>query len=283
MIYDVLPKNTIMINRFFTSLFIVLLFSFSAKAQSSPALINDPDGFTYIRSGKGTHFESIGKIEKDEFFYCDSTFTDWWKVYVLKLDKQYHYNQLEGYVHKSRVQLLKDLSDTSQKSLINNTLSVFKKQVEIRLAFWNKYHQNKNKWKTSADSIASNKESEKCQFYSDSKYDPILNIIPQYFCKTKDTLMLQLFLATMWVDNGSANESPSYAIGLCFECQPELVIGLISKFKSKSKRDFFYDDIEFGLGDALDVDENGYSSNKEYPKLKKKLDNARKYKSAQQK
>ena len=269
--------------KLFLSLYLCIALCIFAKAQMLPAMINDLDGITNIRSGRGVNFDVVGQINTDEFFYCDSSCNGWWSVYVLKTDKEQRLKQLEGYVHSSRVQLLKDLPDSAQKNLILTILSAFKKLNERQTALFRKYDHVSNKWKSSTDSLAYKTLYPKSWNYSDMKYDYMLNILPYYFCRTQDTVVLQLFLATIWANSGSASEAPSYAIGECFKCQPDLVVAQISKYKSKEKRNFFYDHIEFGLGDVFYVDESGISKDKDYYRLKKKLEGGRRYKPLQNK
>lgn len=60
-----------------------------------PATINDPDGYTNIRSGPGINYSIIGIIKQDEEFYAKVNFkNDWWEVKS---------NGVTGYVHKSRI------------------------------------------------------------------------------------------------------------------------------------------------------------------------------------
>ncbi len=265
------------------SLCLCVAFCFLSKAQLKPAMINDPDGFTNIRSGRGVNFDVVGQIHKDDLFYCDSSCNGWWSVYFLISDTVQRMKQLEGYVHSSKVQLLKDLPDSSQKNLILTVLSTFKKLNERQTALFRKYNHVTNKWKSPADSIAYQKVYPKSWNYSDMKYDYILNIFPSYFCRTQDTVVFQLFLAARWANSGSASEAPAYAIGECFKCQPDLVVAQISKYKSREKRDFFYDDIEFGMENMFYVDESGKSKDKDYYRLKKKLNDGRRYKPVQNK
>lgn len=72
--------------------------------------------------------------------------------------------------------------------------------------------------------------------YNDTKDESILVILPKYFCLTNDIKILQLFFATMWTDNASANEMPSLTIGRFFICNPDLVIKQLNKIKSREQK-----------------------------------------------
>jgi uncharacterized protein YgiM (DUF1202 family) len=63
------------------------------------AVINDPDGYTNIRSGPGTQYEIIGTVVENEVFYVISTEGNWWRIRTK--------DGKEGYMHKSRIRILK--------------------------------------------------------------------------------------------------------------------------------------------------------------------------------
>ena len=63
-----------------------------------PAVINDPDGVTFVREGTYTKFKVKAKIEKDKiFFYTPILSSDWYRVYLRDG------GQCIGYVHCSRI------------------------------------------------------------------------------------------------------------------------------------------------------------------------------------
>lgn len=63
-----------------------------------PAVINDPDEFTFIREGPSTKFKVKAKIEKDKiFFYTPILSGDWYRVYLKDG------GPCIGYVHCSRI------------------------------------------------------------------------------------------------------------------------------------------------------------------------------------
>jgi ribosomal protein L40E len=69
------------------------------KSYGLMAVINDPDGYTYIRSGPGTQYEIIGTVVENEVFYVISTEGNWWRIRTK--------DGKEGYMHKSRIRILK--------------------------------------------------------------------------------------------------------------------------------------------------------------------------------
>lgn len=66
-------------------------------ANEVRAIINDPDGYTNIRSGQGVNYKIIGRISKDEVFYTIPQQGDWWPVRTTS--NQY------GYVHRSKIEI----------------------------------------------------------------------------------------------------------------------------------------------------------------------------------
>ena len=66
----------------------------------STAVINDPDGYTNIRAGKGSESEIIDRAEWGEFFAVISAESEWWKVLSP--------SGKIGFMHYSRVTIVKD-------------------------------------------------------------------------------------------------------------------------------------------------------------------------------
>lgn len=229
-------------------------------AENKLGIINDPDGFTNVRSGPGKDFKVVDTLFKDDFFYfhfVDSS--DWAKVIAWKG------RQVEGFIHKSRIQTVVNLDLKKQKELISKVLD---RQRVLADNF-------QKAWKAQ-DSLAYRTIVRESEFYSDTKYDPILDILPTYFCSTNDIDILQLFFATMWADKGSANEMPSFSIGDCFTCKPNVVIMQLQKIKDIEQKQSLFDHIEWGLLNHFSVNEDKKSDNKEFNKLIALLDDERK-------
>jgi hypothetical protein len=248
-------------NKIYITLTLILFCTLTVLAENRLAIINDPDGFTNIRSGQGKEYPVVSTINKDEFFYCDLTNSEWVKVIALKWQNG---NQVEGYIHRSRVQLVENLDFERQKELIKQILD---KQRILANNF-------QKAWK-SKDSLAYRTTVRELELYSETKYSPILDIFPKYFCETKDTVILDLFYSTIWADKGSANETPSFAIGECFICNSDLVINQLQSIVNKEQKDLIYDQVEWGLMNTFEVEEDGQSDNIEFNQLKSKLEKER--------
>jgi len=238
-------------------LFILTIFCIStAFADNKLARINDPDGFTNIRSGQGKDFPIIATIDTTDFIYCDpTTKNDWVKVITMKWQNG---KQIEGFIRKTRIQFIEKLDNKEQKKILTE---IFRKQKNLAENFQKTRKINDNK-----------ETRNKLELYSDIKYSPILEILPKYFCATSDTTIIELFFSTIWADKGSANEIPSVSIGQCFVCKPDLVIRELEKLTNKREKKFIIDDIEWGLLNYFEVGEDRKSNNPEFKKLKLKLD-----------
>lgn len=233
--------------------------SLTLFAENKLAIINDPEGYTYVRKGQGKDFKVVDTLFTEDFFYFQFVDnSEWAKVTAWKG------RQVEGFVHRSRIQEVEKLDNKKQKELIIKTLERHRILAD----------NFRNAWK-SKDSLGYRKTVRELEFHSDTKYDPILNILPKYFCLTSDTKVLQFFFATMWADKGSANEIPSFSIGDCFICNPDLVIEQLTKIKNIEQRKSIFDQIEWGLLNHFDEDENEKSDNKIFNKLKARLNNER--------
>lgn len=235
------------------------LCSLTLFAESKLAVINDPDGFTYVRSGQSKDFKVVDTLYTDDFFYFQLVDnSDWAKVTTWKG------RQIEGFVHKSRIQEVEKLDNAKQKQLI---MKVLDRQRILADNF-------RNAWK-SKDDIAYRTTVKELEHYNDTKYDPILTILPKYFCATNDIEVIQLFFATSWADKSSANEMPSFSIGDCFICKTDIVIEQLKRIKDIEQKKHILDQIEWGLLNHFSVDEDGKSDNKEFNKLKTRLDKTR--------
>jgi hypothetical protein len=195
--------------------------------QSELAMINDPDGYVNVRSDKSTDSEILFKIKETEFFLCEPTADNWWKI-----DDFY---TKTGFVHKSRIQLIKDLKENKQQDLIINSINGLK---DFRLKY------------DSLRLILPNDERMKLlrefEKYEETIYTPLLPFLSGLFCKNKDIDLLDKYLKIMIINQMSANESPAWTLGDCYLCHPDLVIKQINNYSGKDK-EYLWSMLTFGF------------------------------------
>lgn len=251
-------------------LLLLLLIFGDSQANESLARVIDKDGFTNIRAGQGLSFDIVDKVTTSEFFYCEtSDDSDWFKV---KLLKWYSGDQVTGYIHKSRIQIIEELSNKEQTEIILSVLDRQKLLADKFVESNKKYNKESKKWNSKADSILYRTTVGELELYSETGYSAILQLLPKTFCSTGDKLIIDSFFATIWSDKGSPNEEPSFAIGECFACNPKLMSDQIKQLKDKEQKKLVIADIEWGLLNKFSVDENTKSSDPNFLKLKEKLD-----------
>src|SRR5690606_28726670 len=86
----------------FVNIIVLTCYSVALHAQDL-GQINDPDGYTNVRSGKSTNDSINFKIFKDEYFYYESTDSESW-LFATNMDGK------SGFIHKSRVVHVKQLT-----------------------------------------------------------------------------------------------------------------------------------------------------------------------------
>jgi len=256
--YKVMKKH---INLWLIGLCVI---GFSTQMQGQKLAITD-ESTVYINvyKGNGTNYEIITRIGKDDFFYCDSVLNDEW-VKITALEWTRNGEQVEGFVLKNSILLVENFGIEKQKELIIQVLSTQKQLSDDFNECYNVIDSGKKLEEL-------NIRRKKMENYAELKYDPILDFLPTYFCQTKDTDILQLFYITMLANSGSANESPSFTIGKCYACEPDLVLNQIQYLESTEGKEFIFNKIEWGL------ENNFYNKyNVEYTNLKTRLENERK-------
>lgn len=243
-----------------------LLFSFSSYAEEKLARINDADGYTNIRAGEGVNFEILDVVVDDEFFICEESGRQWLKIRALKNTGCCSF--VEGYMHKSRVQFIEKLPDSTQKQLL---LEIFNKQKQLTeeyLGLYDTYRLNEG-WQNSKDSLQFIDLQKKSGNHSEYKYQPVLymDILSSYFCRTKDVDVLAVFYETLWADRGSASENPGFAVGACYICHPELTLEPVRTLPGR-KKELVLGHIVHGLYNVWNEPEN-----KEFKRLLELLEN----------
>ena len=170
------------------------------------AVINDIDGYTFIRSGQGTNTPIIDTLFEAEFFQFLSTDTnDWYKVF-----KMWNVN---GFVHKSRIKDIKTFNRTEQQKLIT---SIFNKEKEV--------YQKR---------ISNTDYNKELALYHDEKFDAILDLFIFYMNKEFDEKLMRDYFDILIIEKASADELPSLALGEIFIKHPNEVIKLVKEYNNE--------------------------------------------------
>jgi hypothetical protein len=160
--------------RYVISTCLIVFTSLTISAQNKLAIINDPDGFTFVRSGEGTDFEVVDTLFTGDFFHCQSVGNSAWVGMTAWKGRQ-----VDGFVKVSRIQEVEKLASTELKALITEALLNYKYLVDDLNRAW--------ALRDSATFVTLRREIE---YFSDTKYDPVLDVLPTYFCQTNDREVL---------------------------------------------------------------------------------------------
>ena len=240
--------------RKFILLHLLVFFHLSAYSQIyETGIINDPDGYTNIRLGKGTSYEIIDKLYADDLFiYVDSTDQNWLKIWITKCNcdtPRKPYNQIEGYVHRSRIQNLNRLPSKERKVLFSQ---IFKTELELYNAAINS---------TDKKSVEYEQLISKLKVFHDYQFDGSLKSFSYYICEHKDEELTEQYMKLMETQLGSADEAPTYALGRIFICEPEWTMQQIKSHKS------LLDKLTWGILNVV-TKENGPEIKKKYNELR---------------
>jgi len=216
--------------------------------QSELGMINDPDRFVNVRADRSTDSEILFKIKENDFFLCEPTTDNWWKI-----DNFYGKT---GFVHKSRIQLIKDLKENQQRDLIINSIKGL-----------NDYRLKYDSLRLILPDDERMKLLREFENFEETIYTPLLPFVSVLFCKNKDTYLLDNYLKVMIVNQMSANESPAWSLGNCYLCQPDLVIKRINNYSGKD-REYLWSMLTFGFENVTWQKESEIDN---YNELKNKL------------
>jgi hypothetical protein len=246
--------------------YILMLFNLSVSAQNKLAIIVDKDGFSNLRESPDIESSIIDTIRQNEFVYCDSLINDWYKIWNSR-------RQITGYVHKSRVKVIENLTAIEQQKIILKTLNEYNKFINERNVWYkDNYDIKTNTYKDSSGIIKNHYYSDAGFDITDMKYDPILQYIEIYYCKTHDIVVLNRLFSILYEDQGSANEQPAWSLGKCFICSPSQIVNELDKMDYKKAsviKGHFY----FGLAMHFKVNpEDSIPTNKDYLKYARMLE-----------
>jgi len=169
---------------------------------SEVGLINDPDGYTFIREDNNNTSKVLDTIFQGEFFHYTPSKDNWWKAGKLWYTS--------GYMHSSRIVNIKDLPIKEKNELID---SIF--NIEIELSSISFYEKTEF-------------ERENSKRFWEEKYTRILEMFAEYICETKDKGLFEKFKTILYRNGGSVDETPSWTLGMIFVCQPDWTIKMVT-------------------------------------------------------
>lgn len=200
----------------------ILALQLSLSAQDwKTGIINDPDGYTNIRSGKGSNFEIVDKILTNELFsYVDSSNENWLMVKITKCncDEPHRlYNEITGFVHRSRIQGLNELEQLARKKIFSE---IFSTELDLYKQIMNSSEKETKEYK---------RINGKRKVFHDYQFDASLVSFVKYLCEFKDTELMNEYLNLLEEEKGFADESPMFALGRIFICQPDWTFEQMTK------------------------------------------------------
>ncbi len=227
------------------------------------ARIAGEGSYLNIRKLPGSDSKIIGTFKAGELFYVEAEEDSWRKATGI-------YNK-EGFVYSPRIELIDSLPDAQLRNLFNHVFENEKLIAENYTRSLMKYNFDKKKFNNRADSIDSFKAGVLHDKYSDEKYSPLVELYPDFFRRTADTVTLKNLFAACRADIGSANEAPDWCLGNCFICNSALMKQLMARLPSEQRKNI-EGRIEFGLYNVYDADIDSTDTNVEFDALLLELD-----------
>lgn len=236
-------------------LFLCLLSAgISAQNAFHIAVINDTDGYTFVRSGKGTNCAVVDTVRDEQFFYCmDDTVSAWIPVQV-PMGKT-------GFMRKTRILFFTRLDSAKQSRLI---LQAFSKEIGIRKktdAAW--LAKDWNTQKLLAD------ESEAIH---EGFYIPAYTAMRELFCNRPDSVLFSAFMKTLVYESGSADEGMAWTSAKCWLCQRKFVEELLCRWPDSRERGTMINTIETGIAMGVKSGMSEAGQKQAFRKLEQRCD-----------
>tara|TARA_R110002012_G_scaffold139040_2_gene296116 strand:- start:8356 stop:9132 length:777 start_codon:yes stop_codon:yes gene_type:complete len=196
-------------------------------------VINDPDGYTNIRAGKTTKSEVIGKLLANELFrFADSTAEQWLMIKMTKCNcetSQHESRQITGFVHKSRIRDVNNLGNHEMTNLLDG---IFRTELDLYNQMLKVVDRTSEEFK---------RLNRKWTVFHEEQFDLSLGQFTNYVCVSQDASLTNKFLNIMEVEDGSADEVPTFALGRLFICRSEWTFEQIRQHLT------LMDQLEWGL------------------------------------
>lgn len=129
-----LVKNSLKYKSMHPKIYVLfLIFALNASYCSAqiPSIIDDKDGFTYVRESESLKAKVVGEISDNEIFWADGrdledTNLDWVEINYIKDDSTSCNKEIKsGYIHKSRIKNIFSLESVALAEKISSERVVF--------------------------------------------------------------------------------------------------------------------------------------------------------------
>jgi hypothetical protein len=210
-------------------LFLPLFCFAQSETESFLAVINDKDGFTFVREKADKNSKIVDTIYTNEIFPCQRLEKDWYEIY---------HSSSGYYIHKSRVKAISTMSLSEQKALVEYR---FNKQYE-NLKDYQKELDLFEKGKSTPAKIDAKRKIRRD--FIEKYYLYCQEVFKDYYCKTADSTTLKICFKTILADKGNNTQSNS-DIFLAFMCRNAEMAAILSTY-SDENREYLLRFIECG-------------------------------------
>jgi hypothetical protein len=149
-------------------------------------------------------------------------------------------------------------ADTSRDEIIK----VFRKYIELNTEFVKSVKEDSPTHKYYDE------YRPKTETYAENTFNPILKDAVNKICDEKDVQLINEYFKVLISTTNSADEYPSFVLGLMFICDPELFLAQYEKLRTKDKG-IIYDTLDWGFKNVTWKKEDKIP---DYKKLKAILD-----------
>jgi len=192
--------------------------------------------FVNITAEKSDSSDILCQLDSLDVFAIDSVDGDW-----LAINKPTHMQPVRGFIRKSQSKTLTEMSSTDQRLLIK---SIYDTELDI----------------------VKSEDSEARKLHHEPRFDYMLDFASRFIVDKKDSELLMTLIETIKLDDGSADEMPSWSLGWIYSREPDWTV---AHLKQAGIDDLLVDRLEFGFDNVASKKE--YSSVR-YAELKAKLD-----------
>ncbi len=189
-------------------------------------IITDPDNYSIIRASPNINSDSINYIKKDEIFaFIPDKSSKWFAVYK--------FWNIYGFIHKSRVVCISNLTDNKIKFL---SYKIINEQLRISKEYKGICYNDKERY----DSICFVLNN-----YHDSYYRPFLKYAVDYMIKSEDSDLIKLLVNVIYYLTGSADEEQSFEFARLVVNKPHILVKYIKEYKSSSLNEYILNSIDY--------------------------------------